>query len=405
MKKTFLLSFLLLLALTASADNRIYSERFKTLTSIVNGDWKNRPVMTLGTADELRISFDELSHNYHRLTYHLDHCEANWKVSEELFESDWLEGFNDNQIEDYQNSINTTVLYTHYTLTIPNERCRLKMGGNYRLTVFDDDADGEKVLEVEFYVLEPLMDIGLSVSANTDVDHNDRHQQLSMKVNYNSVRVSNREEELRTVVMQNWREETARNNVTPTFISSKGLAWEHNRSLIFLAGNEYHKFEVLDVSHPTMGIDRIRWDGEHYQVYPFPAMVRKNYLTDRDANGAFLIRNSDNYQSDITCDYVWVNYQLLAPYYGDIYVTGQWTTDANQGIYLMNYDEEHQQYHTAFLQKQGYYNYTFVTPQGDTAPSEGNFFQTENSYQALIYYKGTGERTWRLVGFRGIRTP
>ena len=294
MKKTFLLSLLLLLVVTAPADNRIYSERFKTLISMVNNDWKNRPVMTLGTADELHISFDELSHNYHRLTYHLDHCEADWKVSEELFESDWLAGFNDNQIEDYQNSINTTVLYTHYTLTIPNERCRLKMGGNYRLTVFDDDADGEKVLEVEFYVLEPLIDIGLSVTTNTDVDHNDRHQQLSMRINYNTVRVNNRDEELRTVVMQNWREETARHNVPPTFISGKGLSWEHNRSLIFPAGNEYHKFEVLDVSHPTMGIDRIRWDGEHYQVYPFPAMVSKNYLTDRDADGAFLIRNSDN---------------------------------------------------------------------------------------------------------------
>ena len=109
--------FSLMLALAVTnvwAGNKIYSERFKSLTSMVNNDWKNRPVMTLGTTDVLHIGFDELSHNYHRLTYHLEHCEADWKASEELFESDWLEGFNDNQIEDYQNSVNTTVLYTHY---------------------------------------------------------------------------------------------------------------------------------------------------------------------------------------------------------------------------------------------------------------------------------------------------
>ena len=398
--------FSLMLALAGTnmwAGNKIYSERFKSLTSMVNSDWKNRPVMTLGTTDVLHIGFDELSHNYHRLTYHLEHCEADWQASEELFESDWLEGFNDNQIEDYQNSVNTTVLYTHYELKIPNDRCRLKMSGNYRLTVYDEDADNERVLEVEFYVLEPQMALGLTVTTNTDIDHNKSHQQVGISLKYNDIQIFNHEEELRTVVMQNWQEQTARHNVKPNFINNKGLAWEHNKRLIFDAGNEYHKFEVLDVSHATMGLDRIVWDGEHYQAYPYPTEVRRNYLTDTDANGAFLIRNSDNYESDFTCDYVYVNYLLLAPYDGDLYVNGQWTTDANKETYRMDYDEQHKQYRTSLLQKQGYYNYQYVMKNGQLAPSEGNFFETENSYQVLVYYKGTGTRTWRLVGYRGAK--
>ena len=393
-----------MLALAATnmwAGNKIYSERFKSLTSMVNSDWKNRPVMTLGTTDMLHIGFDELSHNYHRLTYHLEHCEADWQASEEIFESDWLEGFNDNQIEDYQNSVNTTVLYTHYELKIPNDRCRLKMSGNYRLTVYDEDADNERVLEVEFYVLEPQMALGLTVTTNTDIDHNKSHQQVGIALKYNDIQIFNHEEELRTVVMQNWQEQTARHNVKPNFINNKGLAWEHNKRLIFDAGNEYHKFEVLDVSHATMGLDRISWDGEHYEAYPYPTEVRRNYLTDTDANGAFLIRNSDNYESDFTCDYVYVNYLLQAPYYGDLYVDGQWTTDANKETYRMDYDEQHKQYSTSLLQKQGYYNYQYVMKNGQLAPSEGNFFETENSYQVLVYYKGRGTRTWRLVGYRG----
>lgn len=398
--------FSLMLALAGTnmwAGNKIYSERFKSLTSMVNNDWKNRPVMTLGTTDVLHIGFDELSHNYHRLTYHLEHCEADWQASEELFESDWLEGFNDNQIEDYQNSVNTTVLYTHYELKIPNDRCRLKMSGNYRLTVYDEDADNERVLEVEFYVLEPQMALGLTVTTNTDIDHNKSHQQVGISLKYNDIQIFNHEEELRTVVMQNWQEQTARHNVKPNFINNKGLAWEHNKRLIFDAGNEYHKFEVLDVSHATMGLDRIVWDGEHYQAYPYPTEVRRNYLTDTDANGAFLIRNSDNYESDFTCDYVYVNYLLQAPYYGDLYVDGQWTSDANKETYRMDYDEQHKQYRTSLLQKQGYYNYQYVMKNGQLAPSEGNFFETENSYQVLVYYKGTGTRTWRLVGYRGAK--
>ena len=399
------LYFSLILWLTASialAGNRIYSERFKSLTSTVNGDWMNRPVMLLGSMDRLYIGFDELSHNYHRLTYHLDHCEANWRVSEEIFESDWLEGFNNNQIENYQNSINTTVPYTHYELKIPNDRCRLKMSGNYRLTVYDEDADNEKVLEVEFYVLEPLMNIGLQATTNTDIDHNDSHQQISMTLSYNDLRVNNTDDELRTVVMQNWREDNARHDVRPNFISNRGLTWEHNRGLIFDAGNEYHKFEVLDVSHATMGLDRITWDGEHYQAFPYPTTVRKNYLTDADADGAFCIRNSDNREIDYTCDYVWVNYELHAPYEGDLYIDGQWATEADRTAYRMEYDDVRHCYHAAIMQKQGYYSYQYIKADGSIPQSEGSFFQTENRYQAFVYYKGTGARTWRLVGFRGL---
>ncbi len=401
--KVVLSLFFSILTLTLSAGNRIYSERFKSLTAIVGDDWMNRPTMILGSEDQLNIDFDELSHNYHRLVYHIDHCEADWKVSDAIFESDWLVGFNDNPIEDYANSINTTVLYTHYSLTIPNDRCQLKMSGNYRLTIYDEDNDNEKVMDVEFYVVEPVMSISLQASTHTDIDHNDSHQQISMSLRYNGLNVTNIEEEIRTVFMQNWREDFARHNIKPNYINGNGLAWDHNRELIFDAGNEYHKYEILDVSHTTMGLDRISWDGEYYQVYPFPNTVQKNYLTDVDADGAFLIRNSDYFENDVTCDYVWVNYVLLSPYHGDVYVNGHWTTDAQRQTYRMNYDATRQQYSLSLLQKQGYYNYQYILANGKIAPSEGNFFQTENCYQVLVYYKGAGERTWRLVGYQGIK--
>jgi len=401
-KQIVILVTLLLTALTTLAVNRIYVENVKSLTSTVNGDWMNRPVMELGSGDRLNIGFDELSHDYHRFVYHLEHCEADWTVSDGLFESDWLVGFNDNPIENYQNSINTTVMYTHYTLTIPNDRCRLKLSGNYRLTVMDEDLDNEPVLEVEFYVVEPLMGIGLTVTSNTDVDHNQSHQQLSMTVNYNSLRVSNVDEEIRTVVMQNWREDHARHNIRPNFTNAQGLTWDHNRALIFDAGNEFHKFEVLDVSHTTMGLDRIEWNGNNYEAWPFTATVRKNYLTDVSAQGAFVVRNSDNREVDYTCDYVWVNYELATPYQGDIYIDGQWTTDSNREHYRMKYDAQTGSYKARIMQKQGYYSYQFIDTNGNIPPSEGSFFQTENSYQAFVYYKGTGARTWRLVGYRAL---
>jgi len=400
--KTRFLFFMLLIATFCQAGNRIFSPRIKSLTSIVNGDWLNRPVMTLNSNDQLTIGFDELSHNYHRLTYHIDHCEADWSTSEEIFESDWLNGFNDNPIENYRNSINTTVLYTHYQFAIPNDRCSLKMSGNYRLTIYDEDEDNERLMEVEFYVVDPLMTVGLEATTNTDIDHNISHQQLSIHLQYQDVRITNPDEELYTVVMQNWQENYPRLHIKPNYVNHTGATWQHNRQLIFDAGNEYHKFEVLDVKHTTMGLDRIEWDGHYYQAYPFTATPRINYLTDVDADGAFCIRNSDRIESDYTCDYVWVNYTLQAPWQGDIYIDGHWATDIRRDTYKMQYDEETQTYHLALLQKQGYYSYQFLTPSGGIPPSEGSFFQTENRYQVLVYYKETGSRTWLLAGYRAV---
>lgn len=405
MKRALLIS-LLLIPLMAFAKSSIHSPQIRSLQVVVNQDWLSPAVMRLGTDDVLNISFDELSHNYHRYIYKVEHCEADWTTSTDIFESDWLEGFNNNTIDDYENSINTTVAYTHYHLRIPNERCRLRMSGNYRLHILDEDNDDEEVLTVEFMVTEQTMNLALSVTTNTDIDLNLSHQQVSMSLTFGRQLVTNPEDQIKTVVMQNGR--NARHDIKPNFRNANGLEWTHNRGLIFDAGNEYHKFEVLDVSHPTMGIDFIRWDGTYYQVFPFANEPRPNYLYDEDADGAFYIRNSDNRENDIASDYVWVNYRLKAPGLseGKVIIDGQWTTDDNIYNYVMAYDEEEGMYHARILQKQGYYNYQYLWLKGDGStallPSEGNFFQTENRYQAYVYYKGTGERTWRLVSYRQI---
>ena len=399
MRRLFM-ALCLFLPLSILAKSRIYNPQVKSLQAVVNQDWLSPAVMRLGSDDVLNVAFDELSHQYHRYIYKVEHCEADWTPSEELFESEWLEGFNDNTIDDYENSVNTTVAYTHYWLQIPNERCRLKLSGNYKLHVLDENNDNEEILMVEFMVTEQTMGLDLSVTTNTDIDLNASHQQVSMNLSYGRWQVTNPEDQIQTVVMQNQR--IARKNVRPNYKNPSGsvnLSWTHNRALIFDAGNEYHKFEVLDVSHPTMGIERIIWDGERYQAYPFASTIRRNYLTDVSANGAFLIRNSDRSEINYTCEYVWVNYTLEAPYCGDIFLQGQWTNNADQTAYQMQYDGGGQCYRTQVMQKQGYYSFQYVTKEGKTAPTEGNFYQTRNTYQALVYYKGLGDRTWQLVGY------
>jgi hypothetical protein len=390
--------------------HQILSPTVKSLQVDVNNDWLSMPVMTLGSSDVLNISFDELSHDYHRYIAHVEHCEADWSPSTELFESDWLVGFNDIPIDDYEKSLNTTTLYTNYSIQFPNSKCRLKMSGNYKVHILDEDNDNEEVLTVEFRVVDPRMDVGLSVTTNTDLALNGRYQQVAMTLNYNGTSVVFPDEELQIFVMQNGREDNMKENVRPNYITQKGLKWEHNRGLIFDGGNEYHKFEVLNPSHTTMGLEHVHWDEDEgvYHVFPFRCEPQRHYLYDEDADGAFLIRNSDYYESNRLSDYVYVHYKLApARYYADtkIVVDGKWAVEPAD-TYVMTYDESDQSYNATILQKLGYYNYQLRMLDADgithPVPEEGSFYETENRYQAFVYYKRMSSRTWELVGYQEI---
>lgn len=386
--------------------HEIYSEQIKTLqVTPAHG----LPIITLGTNDAFSISFDDLTHEYHRYTYKVEHCEADWTLSEELFASDFVDGFSEGRpIDDLEESLNTNVLYTHYQVEIPNSQCRLKMSGNYKVTICDEDNDSQPVLTVCFMVVEPLMGIQMSVTTNTDIDINNAHQQVEMQLNYGNVNVTDPERQITTIVMQNSRWDNARWNPKPQFTTSDGLKWTHCRDLIFSGGNEYHKFEMLDVTHTTMGLEAIDWDGDDYHAYVWTDEPRRNYVYDEDANGAFIIRNMDNEECDRTCEYLITHFRMKSPRYdGRVYLNAQWTYDQFLPQYEMIYNDEEEAYECAIPLKQGYYSYQYLLMNADGSfspvPTEGNFYQTENQYEVLVYFKGNGERTDRLVGYGRIK--
>ena len=99
MKKTLLSALLGLVAMASHAfdfgnySNVIYHPQVKSLQAVVNSNWTSLPVMRLGSDDVLNISFDELSHDYHRYIYEISKYEADWERAEDVFLTDYLEGF------------------------------------------------------------------------------------------------------------------------------------------------------------------------------------------------------------------------------------------------------------------------------------------------------------------------
>ncbi len=403
---------------TAAQTSEIKSDEIHTLLVRVNDEWGKPPVANMAEGDEIVIRFDRLTHEYRRFEYTIRHCNADWTPSD-LMEIDYLEGFNGNPVENYEPSMNTLVEYTHYSLRIPNEQVRLTRPGNYEVAFYDRDGeDNEAVAIARFSLLQPRVAISATVSSNTDIDLNRTHQQVSFGVNYKGISVSNPAEEIKVVVQQNNRTDNQVAGIKPTYITGNGVRYEHNRALIFDAGNEYRRFEMLAYNQPGMGFDRTERYGEYYHATLHTDRPRRNYVYDEDQNGAFLIRNDESRSAsanpDSESDYLLVHFTFVPDGHipeGNIYLEGDFTHHRLTPAYEMKYNPEKRIYETTQLLKLGYYNYQYIfrpeeagdgVPQSTLSPTEGNFYQTENEYQIYVYHRPFGNRSDDLIGFLRI---
>ena len=71
--------------------------------------------------------------------------------------------------------------------------------------------------------------------------------------------------------------------------------------------------------------------------------------------------------------------------------------------YKMNYNKESGFYEKAILIKQGFVNFEYtLTDKNGNVDSEnaidGNFYQTENQYSIIVYYRGNNDRYDRVIG-------
>ena len=392
--------------------NKVYHPMIHTLQTIVNDDWLLDDVITLGTDDWVSISFDHFSHDYHRFVYRIVHCNADWTPSD-LFEVDYMDGFNNQPIEDYENSLNTTMLYTHYHLDLPNDNIQFKASGNYRVEIYldeDDNSDNALAAVACFRIVEPRMALNVSITSNTDIDTNLSHQQVSFAVSYNSSEVVDPATEIKPYIYQNSRTDNCVSLVKPTYVSPGHVEYVHNKALIFPAGNEYHRFEVINMHYATQGVDKISFFAPYYHATLYPDAPRRNYSYDEDHDGRYLIRYNLAEDPNTEADYLFVHYHLNSPHLpdGEFYLSGEFTYNEFTPAYRASYNEAEQAYEATVMLKQGAYDFLYLwvpngSSIGQTGPAEGNFYEAENEYQIYIYHRPFGGRYDRLVAAQQIK--
>lgn len=399
------LLYALLLSFSLKAQNNIsFCDNIKTIDVRVDGKWGTPPVMMAGRGHFVDISFDDLKHEYERYSYRIIHCDAEWKRSE-IYEGDYLKGMNGTDVlEDYEQSQLSEMEYNHYSFRLPNQNTQLLLSGNYKVEIIDENK--KTMAQACFSILTPRVKVDIELSANTDIDTYDSHQQVSFTIDNKNYDVANPESEFKPVVTQNHRWATHVSNLKPTFIRNGGLSYNHNRRLIFPAGNEYRRFEIIDRKAITMGIEKMYFDNNFYCAQVGTDAPRKNYLYDQDQNGRFFIRNSESLDNDSESDYIFTDFKLRMPkiYDGKIYLYGDFTGEQLTEDYEMEYNDLAHQYELTIPLKQGLYNYMYLyLGNGETVgtfdDTEGNFYQTENEYYVYVYQRAFGDRYDQLVGF------
>lgn len=390
----------------------IFDTAFRTLKVVADGDEFASPVITLNDpASTLTISFDELADDRRFMRYELIHCDASWRP-EGLVVSEFLDGFNEGSVENYDFSRATLVHYVHYTITVPNRDIRITETGNYLLRVYDETDPDETLLQVRFGVTDRTASVHAGITSLTDIDTNRSHQQLDITVDLRHVAgVADPFSDLIVVVSQNGREDNTVTLTAPQRVLDTRVIYEHLRPLIFPAGNEYRRFETVSTSYPGMGVEDISFASPVYNATLFTDTPRARvpYSYDSTQHGRFFIREASSARSDTEADYVMTHFTLDMPELqdADIFIDGDLTQRRFDPLSRMVFNRATGRYEQSLLLKQGSYNYQYLTVpsgsmKGETAPVEGDFYQTANEYTIRVYHRPRGGRFDRLIGVATI---
>jgi hypothetical protein len=187
------------------------------------------------------------------------------------------------------------------------------------------------------------------------------------------------------------------------------LVYRYDKETQFWGGNEYMFFDTKDIRGNIGNVAFVdSQSGDLYKMYLFPNVARSKfpYTYYPDINGSFLIQNimaRENFHTE--SDYTWMKFSLRSDKYSDrnVYVSGLFSNFAFTDEYKMSYNENDGAYELFLLMKQGIYNYNYVLVDNKGKVDEenaidGNFFQTENDYYVMVYYRADNDRFDRVIG-------
>ena len=360
------------------------------------------PILNLG--EPIVLSFDALNGEESDYYYEITHHDFDWSLSD-LSKGEYLDGYDDVRIYSYENSLNTLQIYSNYQLSIPNrETRRIKKSGNYILSIYDDDRN--LIFSRKFMVVENIVGVPVEIKRSRDFTYIDHMQVVQFSIISPNLYLINPKQTVKTLVLQNSNLKSTITNLKPQYTIGSELIYRYDKEASFWGGNEFYFFDNKDIRGATSSIRYVDLN-DIYENYLYTNVSRKDrpYTYGPDVNGNFVVRALDVENQEIEADYARVHFNLQ--YFEDIgdkeiHLYGNfnnWTIDEST---YMKYDEIRDIFYNSRLFKQGFYNYKYVIVNRDGSIDDGaisgSYWQTENEYTVLVYFRDLGARYDRIIG-------
>ncbi len=391
----------------------IYNPSIKTPKLFPLNNQLGLPIIQLNSSDQLELHFDDLGNYPKNYFYTFQLCNADWSEAQ-WSPFDYIRGFQQSRISQYRISSIAQVQYVHYQVNLPERSCVPTRSGNYILKVFQD-ADTSKLLFTKrFYVVDNKVGIAAQMQQPFNASQHRTHQKIQLSVNTSTLQAI-QPQQIQTTILQNGRWDNASQKLVPSFIRGNILEYNAEQDCLFPAGKEYRWIDLRSLRFESDRIERISRTHIPVTVYAKTDAIRTGvrYLWYRDLNGFFDISTTESINPWWQSDYAEVEFTLATenrqPLKQPVYLMGELTGNQLSDSSLMEFDERKMVYYKRLTLKQGFYSYQYVVKDGNNQHpvatydfTEGNYWETENNYTILVYYRPFGGRHDELVGLRQI---
>lgn len=381
----------------------VYEPQIKTVQFYLNDKQMNFPAISLkAKQDYLTLSFDEMGTELSDFTVEIANCTQNWEVSM-LLSLEFYQGLPTSSILQRALSRMTRVPYIHYRFLLENQ---FLMSGNYLLKVYRNGDPSDLVITRRFIVYEQSVVVQAQAINTQDVAQRQKMQHVAFELYPGGLSIINPYQDIQVTVLQNFRWNTSKSKLNPTFIAPDKIEYRFDAQTDFWGGNEFRKCDIRTFRLKSMTVEAIEDKGNFYQIWQYPDKPRQfnPYFTAKDWNGDYQVFTTDADNATIEADYVNTVFRLQSEKYSTpVYVFGKFSDwnllPQNKLVWAGN------QYQIEIPLKQGIYDYQYAILENNIPNEtliEGSHFETENYYTVLVYYRQPTDRSDKLISYKNI---
>ena len=395
----------------------IYMNNIHTPQLFLTGNQYGYPIIGLGSTNAVELHFDDFDNYIKTYYYTYQLCDADW-TPVDLSPFDYIDGFSQNRLVQYRQSSVALTKYIHYQASLPERSCLPKKSGNYLLKVFLNGDTSKLAFTKRLLIVDNQISVASQILQPFNTELFKTSQKLQFSINVTSLNVLNPQQQIKVVALQNYRWDNAVTGAQPAFLRQGIYEYNGEKDFVFPAGKEYRWLDLRSFRYLSDRVKSVNRDVQPYDIVAAPdgERVSQRYVWYSDLNGFYQISCTDADNPFWQGDYANVHFLFIPtnhqPYDGkNLYIMGRMTNYKYNHATQMIWNDSLGVYEGNLFLKQGYYTYLFGTKDINNLKmpaqldiTEGNYWETENDYTILVYYRSFSDRSDELIGVHTINS-